>query len=181
MFKKSFSILILLIAAWVPTSGGPAPRRLEVAITFDDLPVISTLHDDKSLAEITNKLLTTFKQSKAPIIGFVNETKLYSNNELDPARVALLKAWLDAGPPLVVGTQAATSRMNMEKLFFSIKTGLRMHFAALELPTSENHLDLDDRLIRMVRISSNALIHAINVEVQAFKHSLSNKNIGTQH
>ena len=98
MFKKSFSILILLIAAWVPTtSGGPAPRRLEVAITFDDLPVISTLHDDKSLAEITNKLLTTFKQSKAPIIGFVNETKLYSNNELDPARVALLKAWLDAG------------------------------------------------------------------------------------
>lgn len=98
MFKKSFSILILLIAAWVPTSsGGPAPRRLEVAITFDDLPVISTLHDDKSLAEITNKLLTTFKHSKAPIIGFVNETKLYSNNELDPARVALLKAWLDAG------------------------------------------------------------------------------------
>jgi peptidoglycan/xylan/chitin deacetylase (PgdA/CDA1 family) len=98
MFKKSLSILILLIAAWVPTtSGGPAPRRLEVAITFDDLPVISTLHDEKSLAEITNKLLTTFKQSKTPIIGFVNETKLYSNNELDPARVALLKAWLDAG------------------------------------------------------------------------------------
>jgi peptidoglycan/xylan/chitin deacetylase (PgdA/CDA1 family) len=98
MFKKSCSIFILLIAAWVPTtSGGPAPRRLEVAITFDDLPVISSLHDDKGLAEITNKLLTTFKQSKAPIIGFVNENKLYSNNELDPARVALLKAWLDAG------------------------------------------------------------------------------------
>jgi peptidoglycan/xylan/chitin deacetylase (PgdA/CDA1 family) len=98
MFKKSLSILILLVAAWVPTtSGGPEPRRLEVAITFDDLPVISTLRDDKSWAEITNKLLTTFKQSKAPVIGFVNETKLYSNNELDPARVALLKAWLDAG------------------------------------------------------------------------------------
>ncbi|MEO7970477.1 MAG: polysaccharide deacetylase family protein [bacterium] len=98
MFKKSLSILILLAAAWVPTtSGGPAPRRLEVAITFDDLPVISTLRDDKSWAEITNKLLTTFKQSKAPVIGFVNETKLYSNNELDPARVALLQTWLDAG------------------------------------------------------------------------------------
>src|SRR6266550_7554494 len=98
MLKKTLLILILHVATSVQsTSGGPAPRRLEVAITFDDLPVISTLHDDKSLAEITNKLLTTFKQSKAPIIGFVNETKLYSNNQLDPARVALLKAWLDAG------------------------------------------------------------------------------------
>lgn len=98
MLKKSLAILILLVAVWVPTtSGGAAPRHLEVAITFDDLPVISTLRDDKSWAEITNKLLTTFGQSKAPVIGFVNETKLYSNNELDPARVALLKAWLDAG------------------------------------------------------------------------------------
>ena len=89
---------MLLVAAWVPTSsGGSAPRRLEVAITFDDLPVISTLRDDNSWAIITNKLLTTFKQSKIPIIGFVNENKLYSNSELDPARVALLNAWLDAG------------------------------------------------------------------------------------
>jgi peptidoglycan/xylan/chitin deacetylase (PgdA/CDA1 family) len=98
MLKKSLSVLIILAATWVPTtSGGPEPRRLEVAITFDDLPVISTLRDDKSWAEITNKLLTTFKQSKAPVIGFVNETKLYPGNQLDPARVELLKAWLEAG------------------------------------------------------------------------------------
>lgn len=98
MSKKSLFILILFVAAWVPiTKGRPEPRRLEVAITFDDLPVISTLRDDKSWEEITNKLLTTFKQSKAPVIGFVNETKLYPGNQLDPARVALLKAWLDAG------------------------------------------------------------------------------------
>lgn len=98
MLKKTLSILILAVAACVQAiSGGPAPQRREVAITFDDLPVISTLHDDKSWAEITKKLLTTFKQSKAPVIGFVNETKLYNDNELNPARLALLKAWLDAG------------------------------------------------------------------------------------
>jgi peptidoglycan/xylan/chitin deacetylase (PgdA/CDA1 family) len=98
MLKKTLLILILAVAACVQTiSGGPSPQRREVAITFDDLPVNSTLHDYKSWADITNKLLTTFKRSKTPVIGFVNETKLYSNAQLDPARVALLKAWLDAG------------------------------------------------------------------------------------
>ncbi|MEP6742550.1 MAG: polysaccharide deacetylase family protein [bacterium] len=79
------------------TAGGPKPRQLEVAITFDDLPVISTLHDDESWRQITGKLLATFKQSRTPVVGFVNETKLYSSDKLDPARVALLKAWLEAG------------------------------------------------------------------------------------
>jgi peptidoglycan/xylan/chitin deacetylase (PgdA/CDA1 family) len=99
MLKKTFSILILVVASLCvrTTSGGPGPQQHEVAITFDDLPVISTLHDDKSWAEITDKLLVTFKQNKTPVVGFVNETKLYSNNQLDPARVALLKAWIDAG------------------------------------------------------------------------------------
>jgi len=98
MSKKSLSILILLVAAWVPTtSGGPGPQRREVAITFDDLPVISTLKDDESLKEITDKLLATFKQSKTPVTGFVNEVKLYPNDKLDPARLALLKEWLAAG------------------------------------------------------------------------------------
>jgi peptidoglycan/xylan/chitin deacetylase (PgdA/CDA1 family) len=98
MLRTILSILILALVACVQTtSGGSKPQQREVAITFDDLPVISTLRDDKSWAEITNKLLTTFKQSKTPVVGFVNETKLYSNDQLDPARVALLKAWLDAG------------------------------------------------------------------------------------
>ncbi len=79
------------------TSGGPGLQQREVAITFDDLPVISTLKDDESLKEITDKLLTTFKQSRIPVIGFVNEVKLYPNGKLDPARLALLKEWLDAG------------------------------------------------------------------------------------
>jgi peptidoglycan/xylan/chitin deacetylase (PgdA/CDA1 family) len=98
MLKKTLSILILAVAACVQTSSGELePQRREVAITFDDLPVISTLKDDESLKEITDKLLATFKQSKTPVIGFVNEIKLYPNDRLDPARVALLKEWLDAG------------------------------------------------------------------------------------
>jgi len=98
MLKKTLSILILAVAACVQTtSGGPGPQQREVAITFDDLPVISTLKDDESLKVITDKLLATFKQSKTPVVGFVNEIKLYPNDKLDPARLALLKEWLDAG------------------------------------------------------------------------------------
>lgn len=98
MLKKGLLILIFAVSGCLHTTGGgPRLQRHEVAITFDDLPVISTLKDDESLKGITDKLLATFRESKTPVIGFVNEIKLYPNDKLDPARVALLKEWLDAG------------------------------------------------------------------------------------
>src|SRR5207237_7255062 len=72
-------------------------NQREVAITFDDLPVASTLQDNNSWIEITRKLLNSITTNKLAVVGFVNETKLYTDNRLDPDRVWLLKAWLDAG------------------------------------------------------------------------------------
>jgi peptidoglycan/xylan/chitin deacetylase (PgdA/CDA1 family) len=98
MFKSSFLLVIILAFAWLPTSSSAQSRQEKrVAITFDDLPVASTVQTGERWAEITSKLLTTMTRNKIPVIGFVNEGQLYRDNKLDPKRVALLRQWLDAG------------------------------------------------------------------------------------
>ncbi len=46
---------------------------------------------------ITRSLLEVLELYQAPAIGFVNEAKLYHEDRLVPARVALLEHWLEAG------------------------------------------------------------------------------------
>lgn len=79
-----------------------SPDR-RVAVTIDDLPgpppaVIGG--DLAAFQTMTAKLLAALKASHTPAIGFVNEGKLAPGGERDPARVALLEAWLDAGMDL---------------------------------------------------------------------------------
>jgi peptidoglycan/xylan/chitin deacetylase (PgdA/CDA1 family) len=90
-------VLIAALAGLATFSPARAQENKQVAITFDDLPVTSTVRTDEGWAQITRKLLGTMKRNKLPVIGFVNEGKLYNNDQLNPKRVALLKAWLDAG------------------------------------------------------------------------------------
>jgi peptidoglycan/xylan/chitin deacetylase (PgdA/CDA1 family) len=68
-----------------------------IAITIDDLPVVSTRRDLKNRQEITRKLLGHIKKAKIPAIGFVNENKLYANEKRDEAQIDLLRMWTDAG------------------------------------------------------------------------------------
>ena len=68
-----------------------------IAITIDDLPVVSTRRDLKNRQEITRKLLGHIKKAKIPAIGFVNENKLYVGERRDEAQIDLLRMWTDAG------------------------------------------------------------------------------------
>jgi peptidoglycan/xylan/chitin deacetylase (PgdA/CDA1 family) len=72
------------------------PRRT-IAITIDDLPVVSTRKDLKNRQEITRKLLGHITKAKVPAIGFVNENKLYDGDKRDEKQVDLLRMWLTAG------------------------------------------------------------------------------------
>ncbi|HYJ87921.1 MAG TPA: polysaccharide deacetylase family protein [Pyrinomonadaceae bacterium] len=95
---RGLSLLVIIVAlAGLPATSSAQQATKQVAITFDDLPVASTVQTDEGWAQITNKLLGTMKRNKLPVVGFVNENKLYTNDKLNPKRVALLKAWLDAG------------------------------------------------------------------------------------
>lgn len=68
-----------------------------VAVTIDDLPVVSTKNDLKHRQEITKKILAHVKKAKMPAIGFVNESKLYRDGKLAKGEVDLLRQWVNAG------------------------------------------------------------------------------------
>ncbi|MCG8469736.1 MAG: polysaccharide deacetylase family protein [Gemmatimonadetes bacterium] len=73
-----------------------APTR-RVAVTFDDLPANSFLGTTAAFASVTDSLLEGLVRNEIPAIGFVNETKLYVEGVLQPARTAFLRGWLEAG------------------------------------------------------------------------------------
>lgn len=79
--------------------GCEPPRR--VAITIDDLPFVSA--NALPVEEVyirTERLLRHLQRRAVPAVGFVNEGKVYEGENEDPARVALLELWLDAGMEL---------------------------------------------------------------------------------
>jgi peptidoglycan/xylan/chitin deacetylase (PgdA/CDA1 family) len=68
-----------------------------VAITIDDLPsAAATQMSAAAITEMTTKLLTTIRDQKVPVVGFVNERKLYKLGEVDE-RIKALQMWLDYG------------------------------------------------------------------------------------
>jgi len=69
----------------------------QVAVTIDDLP--AGMADRLPAADITAmtaKLLGTLRNQKVPVVGFVNEKKLYKTGEVDD-RIKVMQMWLDYG------------------------------------------------------------------------------------
>ena len=85
-----------------------------IAVTIDDLPVVSTRGDLKTRREITEKLLAHITKAKVPAVGFVNENKLYKNDKPDEAQIDLLRSWLDADLELGNHTFSHRSLNNIE-------------------------------------------------------------------
>ena len=76
-----------------------APQKpdRQVAVTIDDLP--AGMADRLPAADITamtTKLLGTLRDQKIPVVGFVNEKKLYKAGEVDE-RIKALQMWIDSG------------------------------------------------------------------------------------
>jgi peptidoglycan-N-acetylglucosamine deacetylase len=84
-----FSVAVLSLTA------EQAPDR-QVAITIDDLPAGSPTMPAATITEMTTKLLTTLRDQKIPVVGFVNEKKLYHFGEVEE-RIKALRMWLDFG------------------------------------------------------------------------------------
>jgi peptidoglycan/xylan/chitin deacetylase (PgdA/CDA1 family) len=90
------ALLASVLASRAAAQGGAAAGR-QVAVTFDDLP--APYGELEDLQRITSRLLASLKRNGVPVIGFVNERKLYRRGEADE-RINLLRAWLDAGEEL---------------------------------------------------------------------------------
>ena len=75
----------------------PQTPDSQVAVAIDDLP--AGMADRMPAADITamtTKLLGTLRDQKIPVVGFVNEKKLYKPGEVDE-RIKALQMWLDNG------------------------------------------------------------------------------------
>lgn len=90
------AVVALLAAA--PLAPPVAQPVREVAITVDDLPLVSVLGQDLPRAQqVTRDLVAALVRHRVPAIGFVNEDKLEDGGRVNPERVALLRQWIDAG------------------------------------------------------------------------------------
>jgi len=69
----------------------------QVAVTIDDLPAgMADRLPPADISAMTAKLLGTLRDQKVPVVGFVNEKKLYKTGEVDE-RIKVLQMWLDYG------------------------------------------------------------------------------------
>ncbi len=96
MKRLSIIVAFFCLCAIALSAQSVKPDR-QVAVTIDDLP--SGMADRLPAAEITAmtaKLLGTLRDQKIPVVGFVNEKKLYKPGEVDE-RIKALQMWLDYG------------------------------------------------------------------------------------
>lgn len=89
---KFFLVIVLSASALIAQQ----PNRI-VAVTIDDLPVVTSNPTPENRLRITRKLLGHVTKAKVPAIGFVNENKLYSKDSRDDEQINLLRMWTDAG------------------------------------------------------------------------------------
>jgi peptidoglycan/xylan/chitin deacetylase (PgdA/CDA1 family) len=96
--------VILLVFAPVLFAQQPAPKhpraadqRLQLAITFDDLPAHGPLPPGVTRMEVATKIIRTLHNGHVPpTYGFVNGALV----ERQPADIEVLKAWHEAGNPV---------------------------------------------------------------------------------
>ena len=106
--RCNFVLLSLLIAVALPLYAQTSAQR-GIAITIDDLPAAgANSMTGAEIIEMTTKLLGTLRDQKIPVVGFVNERKLYKFGEVDD-RIKVLSMWLDDGFELGNHTFSHTS------------------------------------------------------------------------
>lgn len=114
--------LALPLPAFAQERGTSSPDR-RINITIDDLPWVSgqdqSWEDENSLTARSikkhhHRLISAMKKAKAPVTGFVNESKLYSGGKLQKNRVAMLDDWLKAGLELGNHTYGHISMHDVE-------------------------------------------------------------------
>lgn len=114
--------LFLLLLSSLTAAG----QSKKIAITIDDLPLNRiNYYDRKEYEELTNRLLNQLVLQGAPVAGFVNEDKLYTDSKPDSSKIGLLTRWLDAGFELgnhTYGHESA-NRIPPEKFIENIKRG----------------------------------------------------------
>lgn len=92
---KSVIAFLIGIAVALSLQGQPSKK---MAITIDDLPMVTLEQDDAVRLQMNLDLLSHLSEYQVPAIGFVNERKLYNDDgEIVPVRRQMLVEWMEAG------------------------------------------------------------------------------------
>jgi peptidoglycan-N-acetylglucosamine deacetylase len=106
-------VLAFLVVLRTPALATDAPPERRIAITIDDLPAAAANSmNAATITAMTKQLLATLREQNIPVVGFVNERKLYFHWDEVNERVAALNMWLDAGFELGNHTYGHTSLNN---------------------------------------------------------------------
>lgn len=96
--KSSCAVFIALFLLSISLNAQSAKPDRQVAVTIDDLPGgMADRLPATELTSMTAKLLGTLHDQNIPVVGFVNERKLYRQPGEVDQRIKLLEMWLDAG------------------------------------------------------------------------------------
>ncbi|MCF8240656.1 MAG: polysaccharide deacetylase family protein [Melioribacteraceae bacterium] len=112
LMKNYKSILLLILLSTFTF----AQNQKYIAVTFDDLPFQhSRAYSSEELVGFSRQLINNINMSSIQAVGFVNEDKLYNEEEIDTLKLSILKMWLDAG--LELGNHTF-SHMNINSVDF---------------------------------------------------------------
>ena len=94
--RRLLAAVVCLAAVSLWAQNPKQPDR-QVAVTIDDLPAgMADRLPATEITAMTAKLLGTLRDQKIPVVGFVNERKLFKPGEVDE-RIKALQMWLDDG------------------------------------------------------------------------------------
>jgi peptidoglycan/xylan/chitin deacetylase (PgdA/CDA1 family) len=94
--RLNVAVAALLLAAVASGQQPDKPDR-RIAVTMDDLPIVTSAADEQVRADFVFDLLNAIFRQKLPVIGFVNEGKLRIDGTESQQRVGYLRQWIAAG------------------------------------------------------------------------------------
>ncbi|MDQ3230131.1 MAG: polysaccharide deacetylase family protein [Pseudomonadota bacterium] len=101
MIRKFCVLMLLLTPMCAAIAQTPAPPDRRIAITIDDLPWQRMANTPAAVLQARHaQLMQQLRLANAPVVGFVNEDKLEVEGRVQPARVAMLRDWLETGAEL---------------------------------------------------------------------------------
>jgi peptidoglycan/xylan/chitin deacetylase (PgdA/CDA1 family) len=119
-------IVVCFIAVRMLADAPDSQPERQIAITIDDLPAgAANSMPAAAITTMTKQLLATLREQKIPVVGFVNERKLYFKWDEVNERIAALNMWLDAGFELGNHTYGHTSlnRVSLKEFEDSVVQG----------------------------------------------------------
>jgi peptidoglycan/xylan/chitin deacetylase (PgdA/CDA1 family) len=101
---RSFAILALYVLLTPPAAAAP---RLQVALTFDDLPAHGAMPPGRTRSQMTKEIVAALRDAGATAFGFLNAKTIDGADTED-----VLRVWREAGLPL---GNHAFSHMDLHK------------------------------------------------------------------